>query len=245
MVNAVVELKSGRSYVSDSKVPLQTFFVYMYTEDATHELQNRSLEELLERYGVAKCTDLRDRVYALLAIAQDCQHGSAFVADYEISRELLFFALMSFCQPAEPVFFARRLQEILEFRVDAITCLVQDPNAFIKAYTQPSPLSRLGLDYLEQLHGEFAYFLEHKAVGRSETWTQTCLFCVPELGGSKGPRVLDKLWRIGWFEVALILRPALAGYCLHGLAREIVNEGTFSWHFFDPSKDHEASGSGI
>lgn len=86
----------------------------------------KQLRSYYYEYGIAEFTGVRDRVYYLLTLASDRKDGNAFVADYDLPSEFLFFALMNFCQPQDPVQFARHLQEVLRPRVDAIASMIID-----------------------------------------------------------------------------------------------------------------------
>ena len=53
----------------------------------------------------AKCTDVRDRVYALLSLARQPAKGETFQADYSVSAEQLQQKEVSYCQPHTTVSF--------------------------------------------------------------------------------------------------------------------------------------------
>jgi hypothetical protein len=72
-----------------------------------------TLEVLLEEYGESACTDIRDRVYALLSLAKDCTIEHFFPIDYAEDKSILFFRTMIFCKPRNPFEFASRLLRTL------------------------------------------------------------------------------------------------------------------------------------
>ena len=74
-----------------------------------------TLLSLLMDYGRCSCTDVRDRVYALLGLAVDQHDGHGLQVDYELDRETLYFRVLTFCcQPAPSVADCRYLMDILE-----------------------------------------------------------------------------------------------------------------------------------
>lgn len=76
----------------------------------------KTLEAHLNRYGMSKCSDLRDRVLSLLSLSSDCVGCEKELIDYSIKRTLLFFNILAHCAPAKPSIFASQLQDILQVR---------------------------------------------------------------------------------------------------------------------------------
>jgi hypothetical protein len=68
-----------------------------------------TLEVLLEEYGESACTDIRDRVYALLSLAKDHTTEHFFPIDYAEDKCILFFRAIIFCKPRNHFDFASRL----------------------------------------------------------------------------------------------------------------------------------------
>jgi len=72
-----------------------------------------TLEVLLEEYGESACTDIRDRVYALLSLAKDHTTEHFFPIDYAEDKCILFFRTVIFCKPRNHFEFASRLLRTL------------------------------------------------------------------------------------------------------------------------------------
>lgn len=183
------------------------------------------LEALLRKYGNAEATDTKDRVYALLAMVRDCQHSQKFIADYEISVPMLFFAIMHFCQPLNPVRFAMNLQEILKLRVDEIAYIIHSPDAPRQSRNRPLPLTASALTYLSIFRQEVDYF----ASPRTGNWREASILCEYGIGAIKDPLDSDTLFQIRLSDIALIARLALRGHYLHGLAMRRSETHGSSW----------------
>ena len=50
-------------------------------------------------YGLAQCSDQRDRVYSLLGLSSDCANQNGLDADYSLTKEELFLTVSCFCKP--------------------------------------------------------------------------------------------------------------------------------------------------
>lgn len=75
-----------------------------------------TLVELLERYRNTEATDVRDRVFALLSLASDCQGKEKVLVDYNSSRPALYFAFLAYFKPTNITRMAAALQEVLRVR---------------------------------------------------------------------------------------------------------------------------------
>lgn len=68
-------------------------------------LLDQTLESLIRTYKECECSDRRDRVFALLALAIDCASGQGIQADYALPRLELLVKILDFCKPDDPVDF--------------------------------------------------------------------------------------------------------------------------------------------
>jgi hypothetical protein len=84
-----------------------------------------TLEVLLEEYGESACTDIRDRIYALLSLAEDCTTDHFFPIDYAEDKCILFFRTIIFCKPRNPFEFASRLLRTLGLETAAFQRYLQ------------------------------------------------------------------------------------------------------------------------
>ncbi len=64
--------------------------------------QPASLGKLLSTYHTTYCADPRDKVYAMLGLASDCNGSSGLPADYGKSAEALFCDFVLFCEDIPP-----------------------------------------------------------------------------------------------------------------------------------------------
>lgn len=81
------------------------------------------LSQLIKRYRSSRCEDSRDKVYALLALAADCEEESTFNANYGRSLAQLFCDVMLFCKDIKAngrMLFAGQLQETLDLHPSEI-----------------------------------------------------------------------------------------------------------------------------
>ena len=69
------------------------------------------LRNLLDTYHSAECTEPRDRIYALLALAGDCRYGRGLQPDYSIPTVELVLQTLAFCEPQKPIDFALKLNQ--------------------------------------------------------------------------------------------------------------------------------------
>jgi hypothetical protein len=83
--------------------------------------QTRSLEELIEEYGHSQCSDVRDRVYGFLGLANDNVTKGNFVVKYSQSTVGLFFDTLAYCRLLKPLEFARQLHELLELKTEVLS----------------------------------------------------------------------------------------------------------------------------
>ncbi|KAL9111053.1 MAG: hypothetical protein Q9227_004486 [Pyrenula ochraceoflavens] len=197
--------------------------------------RRRTLENLLQTYGNAQCTDVRDRVYALLSMAEDCRGEGSLVADYDIPTALLFFALMQPYHPTSSMGFAWHLRDILMLHSDHIAWTIRDGKAFHEFRQKPSLLSQRAFDYIDTLHQQLVCYREHEDLVRNEYWRNICWLCTPDLRGAE-LLPTDRFYKIGEFNIALVMRPSLSGVYLHGLAQHSRNDPRPSWYSFDPEK---------
>ena len=63
-----------------------------------------------------EATDVRDRVFALLSLASDCQGKESELIDYSLSRLVLFFAFLAYFKPANITRIAAAFYEALLVR---------------------------------------------------------------------------------------------------------------------------------
>jgi Heterokaryon incompatibility protein (HET) len=75
--------------------------------------QSTTLELCLFRFGDRKCTDIRDRVYGLLGVANDRSKVQELKVDYSIRREELFFQVMNMYPSRAPIHFCLCLLKVL------------------------------------------------------------------------------------------------------------------------------------
>jgi hypothetical protein len=115
--NILRELRFGRAAslfrdIRSRRIPGQT---------KLRSAQTRSLEELIEEYGHSQCSDVRDRVYGFLGLANDSVTKGNFVVKYSQSTVGLFFDTLAYCRLLKPLEFARRLHELLELKVEVLS----------------------------------------------------------------------------------------------------------------------------
>jgi hypothetical protein len=111
------ELRSGRPAslfrdIRRRRIPGQT---------KLRPAQTRSLEELIEEYGHSKCSDVRDRVYGFLGLANDNVMKGNFVVKYSQNTVGLFFDTLAYCRPQRPLEFAKQLHEMLELKTEVLS----------------------------------------------------------------------------------------------------------------------------
>lgn len=58
--------------------------------------ESLTIAQLLMHHCESKCADARDRVYGLIGLASDCQHGEIQV-DYSKSTQELYDQVIAFC----------------------------------------------------------------------------------------------------------------------------------------------------
>ena len=75
-----------------------------------------TLNEFLEVFCDTEATDLRDRVFAWLPLASDCQGKESELVDYNLSRPALFFAFLAYLKPTNITRMAAALHEALRVR---------------------------------------------------------------------------------------------------------------------------------
>lgn len=115
--NVLRELRFGRSAslfrnIRSRRIPGQT---------KLRSAQTRSLEELIEEYGHSQCSDVRDRVYGFLGLANDIVTKGNFVVKYSQSTVGLFFDTLAYCRLLKPLEFARQLHELLELKTEVLS----------------------------------------------------------------------------------------------------------------------------
>ena len=66
--------------------------------------RNLSLAQLLEEYGDSDCSEVCDRIYALLGIATDCHASHTLPVDYAMSKVGLLVNVLAFCDSPTTMF---------------------------------------------------------------------------------------------------------------------------------------------
>ena len=92
-------------------------------KDETNQMRGttaRPLAHLLNTYSESISSDPRDKVYALLSLASDCQGGRGLQADYSKDAATLFWEVIRFCRPKDAITFGRMLQRSLSLTSLAI-----------------------------------------------------------------------------------------------------------------------------
>lgn len=82
--------------------------------DHKETLLQQTLETLITRYKGSKCTDSRDKIFALLSLAADCASGNGLQADYTLPRFELLVKTVKFCIPQDAPVFVHTLFEVLQ-----------------------------------------------------------------------------------------------------------------------------------
>ncbi|KAI4185375.1 MAG: hypothetical protein L6R41_004177 [Letrouitia leprolyta] len=189
----------------------------------------KTLETLLNRYGMAKCSDLRDRVFSLLSLSSDCIGREKELVDYSIERKLLFYALLAFCKPERPSIFASQLQLILQVRSQDLSQIwMQIGNESTRYKDSPgSELKSMAIDYVNAVqsyrrsNGLPSSTEEDHQIQTPDTRTQICEFItrsnecfLPISGGKTAVHFTEdmKNFAIEDSEVGLLFRPTLLGY---------------------------------
>jgi hypothetical protein len=75
--------------------------------------QRTTLELCLFRFGDRRCTDIRDRIYGLLGVANDRRKVQELRVDYSICTEELFFQVMNLYPSRAPIHFCLCLLKVL------------------------------------------------------------------------------------------------------------------------------------
>lgn len=114
----------------------------------------KTLESLLCKYGMSKCSDLRDRVFALISLSSDCIGFEKQLVDYSIERPMLFFAVLAHCAPADPSTLASQLQDILQVRRHNLIRLWYQISGLSVSYYNAfdSHLKTIAINYVRQIH---------------------------------------------------------------------------------------------
>lgn len=134
------ELRTGRpAYlfqdIRSRRIPGQT---------KSRPARTSSLEELIKEYGHCKCSNVRDRVYGFLGLANDNVTKGDFVVKYSQNTIGLFFDTLAYCRPQKPLEFARQLHEMLELKTEILSGL-------------PGSLSQRVLDSIPAHHSHLSF----------------------------------------------------------------------------------------
>lgn len=193
----------------------------------------KTLESLLRKYGMSKCSDLRDRVFALLSLSSDCIGFEKQLVDYTIERPMLFFAVLAHCAPADPSTLASQMQDILQVRRHDLTRLWYQIGDLSAGYYDPSDshLKTIAMNYVRQVHdygnsGDFCHGLRLSTAEADrptpfDTRTRESQFVgqshqlLPDaLKGNLGIFTSEdlKYFAIEDYDLGLMFRPTLFGY---------------------------------
>ena len=78
--------------------------------------QSSNLQELIELYDQLDSTDIRDRVYGLVGLANDCTSSMTLNVDYTVTATAVFHETMRFCKPPNAIEFGSILLDALKLR---------------------------------------------------------------------------------------------------------------------------------
>jgi len=185
--------------------------------DPRYEITS-NLETLLGTYGDANCLDPRDKVYSLLSLASDCQDGNGPSADYDISMEFLFLALMHFCRPEDPLAFGRKMASMFQLNADTMRHIVLQKDTLGQERCSTSVTNQMAFAIYDHLQCILA-----RAPGTAvaDVAPYMLVICdVLEMDSLKETIPLapsDELCRIRDSDVLLLFRTSLAGPVLRGL----------------------------
>jgi hypothetical protein len=193
----------------------------------------KTLERLLGRYGMSKCSDFRDRVFALLSLSSDCIGHEKQLVDYTIERPMLFFAVLAHCMPADPSTFASNMQDILQVRRHHTTSLWHQIGDHSTCHYDPSDshLKTIAINYIRRVQncGDSGDFCHEQGLSTTEDTLPTPLatrirelafiqkshqLLPNSLKGSLGDFTSKDLryFDIDKCELGLLFRPSLFGY---------------------------------
>lgn len=81
----------------------------------TQQARKSSLETLLRQYKCSLCSDPRDKIYALLGIANRRSHRVALYADYSQDTQDLFWDVLAFCRVGSGLSSCQSGSDLIEF----------------------------------------------------------------------------------------------------------------------------------
>ncbi|KAF8858754.1 hypothetical protein BDZ45DRAFT_802333 [Acephala macrosclerotiorum] len=117
-----------RVWIKQEIVLARSISLYCGSRSTHIEPKREMLEGLLHRYRNTESTDVRNRVFALVSLASDCEGKEKEIID-SLSRPALFFALLAYFEPTDVAKMATTLEyilvlrtaELLEFRESVIS----------------------------------------------------------------------------------------------------------------------------
>ena len=189
----------------------------------------RTLAYLLDTYSESVCSDPRDKVYALLSLAKDCQNGSNLQADYSKDVATLFWDVMDHSRPADAVSFGRMLQHSLGLPRRALEASAsQRPRQSISLLQQPGARVPMNLDGI--VTGVRSWQPISEVVAAPSDSEPCMVFSFHKMGpGNRihhsnfgvtqpGVQLLDKIYSIADADLRLIVRRAKFSVSIVGRA---------------------------
>jgi hypothetical protein len=216
--------------------------------------ESQTLEELLDRYLNTDATDPRDRIYAFLSLASDCEGRESGITDYNLSHPALFFALLAHLKPAHPAKLATILQEaLLVRRVQLMKFWNDVPEE--SGHDSTFNGEETACNYIRQLKkyrqsSDFSFDLKSLWGSESEAdlWIPglpsktppfiflSCLAATPPLPQQEDKEVLyperDSLFQIDGTRFCVRAKPTLFGFKFCGVYK---STGDNTWQRFNPS----------
>jgi Heterokaryon incompatibility protein (HET) len=107
----------------------------------SYEGHGESLQGLLETFRDSRCSDLRDKVFALLGLANDCQHGE-ILPDYSKSVIELYVEVIYHCNITITEYSTRRFISFSKMLFDSLGLQSIDQNVIEKALESGSSAMR-------------------------------------------------------------------------------------------------------
>jgi len=223
-------LIQSRTSLSDEA--LRNGYIWSLFEHRHHrhiEPRQETLEGLLYRYCNAESTDVRDRVFALVSLASDCEGKEKEIIDYSLSSPALFFALLAYFEPTDVAKLATTLEYIL---VLCTAELLKFRESVISSHFNMNGTSRMeqrAFDYIRELKNyspeSFSMDLECMTKLGSESGLpdcklpskvrrfifQSCLAASLMSSGIEDILRIDELIRIDNTDMAIRARPTLYG----------------------------------
>ena len=244
-------LKLIKPYDEHSDSYISELFAH---RDKLENGESQTLEELLHRYLNTDATDPRDRIYAFLSLASDCEGRESEITDYNLSRPALFFALLAHFKPAHPAKLATILQEALHVRRVQLMKFWNDvPEE--SGHDSTSYGEKTACDYIRQLKkyrqsSDFSVDLKSLCGSESEAdlWISglpsktppfiflSCLAAATPLPQQVDKEALcperDSLFQIDGTRFCVRAKPTLFGF---KFCKVYKSTGDNTWQRFDPS----------